>query len=202
MVIIYCIILFTVFSTLYSIIARLRGKVNGCFSSFIILILSIIIIESVYVNFLKDTDNNKETNSELGKDNSIKNNNQNINYVFENNSNYNTNINKSDSYLEDSEMEDFTYDVDNDTSHYIDDDSDYYTEDDINYYLNDDSGYYAKDNNNENNYNQQNYYYPNQNLNIKTKVRVGAVCNDGTYSNATGRGACSHHGGVAYWVYE
>ncbi|WP_313115416.1 DUF3761 domain-containing protein [Aequorivita sediminis] len=34
------------------------------------------------------------------------------------------------------------------------------------------------------------------------KIRIGAVCNDGTYSNATGRGACSHHGGVAYWVYE
>ncbi|TDS18762.1 hypothetical protein DFQ03_0472 [Maribacter caenipelagi] len=34
------------------------------------------------------------------------------------------------------------------------------------------------------------------------KVRVGAVCNDGTISKATGRGACSHHGGVAYWRYE
>lgn len=34
------------------------------------------------------------------------------------------------------------------------------------------------------------------------KVRVGAVCNDGTVSSATGRGACSHHGGVAYWLYE
>ncbi len=35
-----------------------------------------------------------------------------------------------------------------------------------------------------------------------TDVRVGAWCNDGTYSNATGSGACSHHGGVAEWVYE
>lgn len=33
-------------------------------------------------------------------------------------------------------------------------------------------------------------------------VRVGAVCKDGTTSKATGRGACSHHGGVAYWLYE
>jgi hypothetical protein len=33
-------------------------------------------------------------------------------------------------------------------------------------------------------------------------IRVGAVCNDGTRSNATGRGACSHHGGVAYWLYQ
>ncbi len=31
--------------------------------------------------------------------------------------------------------------------------------------------------------------------------RCGAVCRDGWRSNATGRGACSHHGGVAYWVY-
>lgn len=34
------------------------------------------------------------------------------------------------------------------------------------------------------------------------KVRVGAVCNDGTRSKATGRGACSHHGGVKYWLYK
>jgi len=33
-------------------------------------------------------------------------------------------------------------------------------------------------------------------------IRIGAVCNDGTGSNATGSGACSHHGGVAYWVYR
>lgn len=31
--------------------------------------------------------------------------------------------------------------------------------------------------------------------------RVGAVCRDGTRSNATGRGACSHHGGVDHWIY-
>tara|TARA_R110000850_G_scaffold108853_2_gene221382 strand:+ start:941 stop:1339 length:399 start_codon:yes stop_codon:yes gene_type:complete len=40
---------------------------------------------------------------------------------------------------------------------------------------------------------------------IKTnnlKTRIGAVCNDGTTSKATGRGACSHHGGVSYWLYE
>lgn len=33
-------------------------------------------------------------------------------------------------------------------------------------------------------------------------VRVGAICRDGTRSSATGRGACSHHGGVAYWLYQ
>ena len=32
--------------------------------------------------------------------------------------------------------------------------------------------------------------------------RTGARCNDGTKSNATGRGACSHHGGVDYWIHE
>jgi len=31
------------------------------------------------------------------------------------------------------------------------------------------------------------------------EVRVGAKCKDGTSSSATGRGACSHHGGVSYW---
>jgi len=32
--------------------------------------------------------------------------------------------------------------------------------------------------------------------------RVGAVCNDGWTSNATGSGACSHHGGVSCWKYS
>lgn len=32
--------------------------------------------------------------------------------------------------------------------------------------------------------------------------RVGAICRDGTRSYATGRGACSHHGGVSYWLFE
>lgn len=31
--------------------------------------------------------------------------------------------------------------------------------------------------------------------------RTGAICRDGTRSRATGRGACSHHGGVARWLY-
>jgi len=29
---------------------------------------------------------------------------------------------------------------------------------------------------------------------------IGAICRDGTTSSATGRGACSHHGGVASWI--
>ncbi|MDO4901990.1 MAG: hypothetical protein Q4A21_00285 [bacterium] len=32
--------------------------------------------------------------------------------------------------------------------------------------------------------------------------RVGAICMDGWHSYATGRGACSWHGGVNYWLYE
>ena len=32
-------------------------------------------------------------------------------------------------------------------------------------------------------------------------TRSGAICNDGSYSSATGRGACSWHGGVAQWQY-
>ena len=31
--------------------------------------------------------------------------------------------------------------------------------------------------------------------------RVGAICRDGSRSSARGRGACSHHGGVARWLY-
>lgn len=33
-----------------------------------------------------------------------------------------------------------------------------------------------------------------------TNGRTGAICRDGWRSSATGRGACSHHGGVAYWI--
>ena len=32
--------------------------------------------------------------------------------------------------------------------------------------------------------------------------RVGAICADGWRSSATGRGACSHHGGVTRWLYS
>jgi hypothetical protein len=34
---------------------------------------------------------------------------------------------------------------------------------------------------------------------LSASVRVGAVCNDGTISTATGQGACSYHDGVRYW---
>lgn len=33
-------------------------------------------------------------------------------------------------------------------------------------------------------------------------VSIGAVCHDGWYSGSTGRGTCSHHGGVKYWGTE
>lgn len=32
--------------------------------------------------------------------------------------------------------------------------------------------------------------------------RVGAICKDGTRSYSTGRGTCSHHGGVRTWIYK
>jgi hypothetical protein len=35
-----------------------------------------------------------------------------------------------------------------------------------------------------------------------SRHRDGCHCWDGTESFATGRGACSHHGGVMYWTYE
>lgn len=35
-----------------------------------------------------------------------------------------------------------------------------------------------------------------------TRHRVGASCNDGTESKATGSGACSHHHGVRCWEYS
>jgi hypothetical protein len=37
---------------------------------------------------------------------------------------------------------------------------------------------------------------------IAQRQRVGAICNDGTQSDATGSGACSHHGGVKCWMYD
>lgn len=36
---------------------------------------------------------------------------------------------------------------------------------------------------------------------VTSGARTGAVCKDGSPSSATGSGACSHHGGVAYWTY-
>lgn len=32
--------------------------------------------------------------------------------------------------------------------------------------------------------------------------RIGAECMDGWRSSATGSGACSHHGGVRFWIYN
>lgn len=37
---------------------------------------------------------------------------------------------------------------------------------------------------------------------VQQRYRVGAICRDGRRSYATGRGACSHHGGVSEWLYE
>jgi hypothetical protein len=45
------------------------------------------------------------------------------------------------------------------------------------------------------------YHKSHTNTSASTTMRTGAVCRDGKTSRATGRGACSHHGGVAYWTY-
>lgn len=42
---------------------------------------------------------------------------------------------------------------------------------------------------------------PSESDNPPERPRTGAVCKDGTTSTATGSGACSNHGGVAYWLY-
>ena len=84
------------------------------------------------------------------------------------------------------------------------------------------NNYKSLDNSNHfNSYKTQKNYYPTYNSNSKSdytseydyddydyenstegKIRVGAICNDGTRSYSTGSGTCSHHGGVAYWIYE
>lgn len=53
----------------------------------------------------------------------------------------------------------------------------------------------------ETNYDDE-YIIDDYNEDSEGKVRVGAICKDGTRSYSTGSGACSHHGGVAYWLYE
>lgn len=37
---------------------------------------------------------------------------------------------------------------------------------------------------------------------LHSRVRTGAVCEDGWHSSATGSGACSWYGGVLYWQYN
>lgn len=54
-------------------------------------------------------------------------------------------------------------------------------------------------------YNPNKYPYTKPKLKEKKEVgryRVGAECWDGTFSSATGRGACSWHGGVKRWIYN
>jgi hypothetical protein len=35
---------------------------------------------------------------------------------------------------------------------------------------------------------------------LATPASGDAICGDGSYSQADGQGACSHHGGVDYWL--
>jgi hypothetical protein len=61
-------------------------------------------------------------------------------------------------------------------------------------------------NNFYNNNNNQTIYSSKPKKKYQTKnkrlVKVGAECYDGTFSNSTGRGTCSYHGGVKDWIYE
>ena len=43
-------------------------------------------------------------------------------------------------------------------------------------------------------------YWVYNNTPSTNNYRTGAICKDGWRSSATGRGACSHHGGVLYWI--
>jgi len=43
---------------------------------------------------------------------------------------------------------------------------------------------------------------PSASVEQQQRIRIGAICNDGTESYATGSGACSHHGGVNCWKYS
>jgi len=33
------------------------------------------------------------------------------------------------------------------------------------------------------------------------KIKIGAICRDGTKTSSTGSGTCSYHGGVKEWIY-
>lgn len=45
------------------------------------------------------------------------------------------------------------------------------------------------------------YHYGSQIIKYQyIEQRIGAICNDGSRSSATGRGACSWHGGVNHWI--
>ncbi len=70
-------------------------------------------------------------------------------------------------------------------------------------YNSDNYSYKIKNNTYDKNKSQRKYkQYSNYKYKKINRIRVGAICNDGTTSKATGRGACSHHGGVKEWIYE
>lgn len=62
----------------------------------------------------------------------------------------------------------------------------------------DDNWYYVKFANSEG-FIQKNLVKEGKAIVSNNTYRIGATCKDGTSSSATGRGACSHHGGVARW---
>jgi hypothetical protein len=79
-----------------------------------------------------------------------------------------------------------------------------------NYKKNPNSNQYNKKNQKENYVNLDDYLFKEkkkQKISIRKSNytsghRIGAICRDGTRSYATGRGACSWHGGVDHWLYS
>jgi uncharacterized protein YgiM (DUF1202 family) len=64
------------------------------------------------------------------------------------------------------------------------------------------TGWYKVKLGSEEGYVHSNYVKKGKAVTSTYSYRVGAVCKDGTSSSATGRGACSHHGGVSRWLTE
>ena len=201
MIALYFILLIIVASLLYSLFYKIKGNTLGCISTIIIVYISILISNGLYY-VITGGDNLEARFKNKNKTDLIKEDkeshkplsNKLVNQKVNSKENYT--ITKSTKVIiENNSNQQST--TNNNLYYYIDDDSDYY---------NDDSDYYENYNETSQfklrNENQQHYQYLYNTDDFKSKVRIGAVCNDGTYSTATGRGACSHHGGVAYWVYE
>ena len=178
------------FFGLYKLIFKRSGF--GCLFIIVSLILFNIFVPDGYDTKAKKEKTKRETVNDSSHVNSIGNFPNNVNSDITNDSNNPVQSVESNSYSNEHES---SYDRNYDNKNY-----DPYYGDDYNDDYDDDYGdkstrtYYR-------NSEQQNDTYPSI-IEQNDKVRVGAICNDGTISNSTDRGTCSHHGGVAEWLYE
>lgn len=171
------ILFFVFFYIIHNLISFLSFKLGvkkiGCFSSIVILIFNILLSITISSSLVKDESNKF---FDFNKSNKISNaeneNTKNDFYSTKNSSNYKSSNNSN--YYNSYKTQQNYYPTYNSNSQ-----SDYTSE--YEYVEYDD------------------YEYENSD---EGKVRVGAICNDGTRSYSTGSGTCSHHGGVAYWIYE